>query len=692
MTPADPHGEAGLLAYLALRGVGRVLPRPAEATRDVPRTAPRLVRAAHQHQLSSPGDERARARLRVEPVAGVAGAAGDGRRGRKRRGALGTEPRQGHGVEPPRVCPQLYAAAPRAQGASGRRPGGPPEGQAPLDGARPPAVALRLAMPDPRRFGASASRRPEDEHRSRASASTRSRAAARARVPTPRARLARPQIQASAIEASQIATIHSVAQKKNDALSRWIWAARRKGRAGSRIRAGSSGMSRCVSSVTRRATATSRATLEPPKASARQGWPLVHWPRPGKTRPERGRTGTPSVIRAHSYLFRAGPIMARLPTLPVTIDRGPRPYQTVSPEEAERLLALGAVVLDVRTPREHEELGHIPGALLLPVELAAVAPAVVPDDGRPVVVVCEHGVRSRQAAALLAEAGVAACNMAGGMSRWTGPRVHEPSPISGPSPWLLSNAHLAPRGARTLDVACGRGRHALLLAGAGFPVRAVDRDAGQVAWLNALARRLQLPLDAEVVDLESAAADLGEEEWELVLVFNYLHRPLVPRARPRAEAGRDPALRDLHDGAGEARPADEPRSPPRAGRAAAARGPARGAASARGRDRRALARVRGGPQAAVPTLAQHGDEPDGGHGQRRRRAAEPQAPGQEGGLAFEGSGERGRRGRGRGRSRRARRSPPRRGAPRVVRRESPAAGHSRPKGTAHSRYCALCRP
>ena len=217
-----------------------------------------------------------------------------------------------------------------------------------------------------------------------------------------------------------------------------------------------------------------------------------------------------------------------MPTLPVTIDRGPRPYQNVSPEEAERLLALGAVVLDVRTPREHEELGHIPGALLLPVELVAVAPAVLPDDGRPVVVVCEHGVRSRQAAALLAAAGVPACNMAGGMSRWTGPRVHEPSPISGPSPWLLANALLAPRGARTLDVASGRGRHALLLASAGFPVRAVDRDAGQVAWLNAVGRRLQLPLDARVVDLEDAAADLGEEEWELVLVFNYLHRPLFP--------------------------------------------------------------------------------------------------------------------------------------------------------------------
>jgi rhodanese-related sulfurtransferase len=216
-----------------------------------------------------------------------------------------------------------------------------------------------------------------------------------------------------------------------------------------------------------------------------------------------------------------------LPTLPVTIDRGRRAHQDVSPEEVDGLLARGAAVLDVRTPREHEELGHIPGALLLPVELVAAAPAVLADD-RPVVVVCEHGVRSRRAAALLAEAGVEAFHMTGGMSRWGGPREHGPSRVAGPSPWLLSNALVAPRGARTLDLACGRGRHALFLASAGYPVRAVDREPGQVGWLNALARRLQLPLDAAVVDLEVGDVDLGEEEWELVLVFNYLHRPLFP--------------------------------------------------------------------------------------------------------------------------------------------------------------------
>jgi rhodanese-related sulfurtransferase len=219
---------------------------------------------------------------------------------------------------------------------------------------------------------------------------------------------------------------------------------------------------------------------------------------------------------------------------PATIDRGPSPFHDVSPIEAERLLAEGAIVLDVRTPREHEELGHVPGALLLPVELVASAPAVLPE-GRPVLVICEHGRRSRQAAALLAEAGLGSVlNVTGGMSRWTGPREFGPAAITGPSSWLLSNALSAPRGARTLDVACGRGRHALVLASAGFPVRAIDRDPVRIEALGRVARRLRLPIDTAVVDLEdgkdatSAGADLGDEEWELVLVFNYLHRPLVP--------------------------------------------------------------------------------------------------------------------------------------------------------------------
>jgi len=203
--------------------------------------------------------------------------------------------------------------------------------------------------------------------------------------------------------------------------------------------------------------------------------------------------------------------------------------EAAGPEQAAALVAAGAFVLDLRAARDSEQDGHLPGARRLPHEALASAPAVVPEDGRPVLLVCEHGLRSRRAAAFLAEAGVPnVAWLAGGMARWPGARETGPARAVGPSAWLLANARLAPCGARTLDVACGRGRHALLLASAGSLVRAVDRDFARVRWLDAVARRLRLPLEARVADLEQDSACLGEEEWELVLVFRYLQRSLFP--------------------------------------------------------------------------------------------------------------------------------------------------------------------
>jgi rhodanese-related sulfurtransferase len=214
---------------------------------------------------------------------------------------------------------------------------------------------------------------------------------------------------------------------------------------------------------------------------------------------------------------------------PGTIDRASRPFQDVPPSEAKKLLAEGAVALDVRSAREHEEAGHIPGSLLLPLAYLAAAPAVLPEDDRPVVVYCSDGVRSHRAARRLAEAGIEGLFiLSGGIEEWSGPVERVRSPVSGPSSWLVTNTSLVSPGARTLDVACGRGRHALLLASAGYMVRALDRDVARVERLGALARRLRLPLDAEVVDLENGRADLGSEEWDLVLVFRFLHRPLFP--------------------------------------------------------------------------------------------------------------------------------------------------------------------
>jgi rhodanese-related sulfurtransferase len=201
----------------------------------------------------------------------------------------------------------------------------------------------------------------------------------------------------------------------------------------------------------------------------------------------------------------------------------------VSASEAESLLKAGALAVDVRTASEHEEAGHIPGSVLLPLAVLASAPAVLPEDGRAVVVYCSNGVRARRAVRRMAEAGLENLHVLDrGLQEWSGARESGPSPAAGPSSWLLTGTSLVPPGARTLDVACGRGRHALFLAAAGSLVRALDRDPDRVARLNALARRLRLPLDAAVADLENGSHDLGEEEYELILVFRYLHRPVFP--------------------------------------------------------------------------------------------------------------------------------------------------------------------
>lgn len=199
-------------------------------------------------------------------------------------------------------------------------------------------------------------------------------------------------------------------------------------------------------------------------------------------------------------------------------------------DEAAALLAAGPLtVLDVRTPDEHARLGHLPGSRLLPVDLMLSAPAVLPEDGRPLLVYCEHGVRSAHAAAVLAAAGLGPVyDLAGGMAAWQGARDFGASPVDGPAGWLLENGDLLRPGMRVLDVAAGRGRHALVLAGAGLAVTAIDRDETRMARLADLAARLGLSIETRVCDLESGTVDLGDGAYDLVVVTHYLHRPLLP--------------------------------------------------------------------------------------------------------------------------------------------------------------------
>jgi SAM-dependent methyltransferase len=95
-----------------------------------------------------------------------------------------------------------------------------------------------------------------------------------------------------------------------------------------------------------------------------------------------------------------------------------------------------------------------------------------------------------------------------------------------PSAWVVRFAGLIPAG-RVLDLACGGGRHARLMAGLGHVVLAVDRDTA------ALAAASGPGVDTLAFDLEHPTA-ANHPEWPLlpqvfagIVVSNYLHRALM---------------------------------------------------------------------------------------------------------------------------------------------------------------------
>ncbi len=100
-----------------------------------------------------------------------------------------------------------------------------------------------------------------------------------------------------------------------------------------------------------------------------------------------------------------------------------------------------------------------------------------------------------------------------------------------PAGWLTGNRHLLPTAGTALDVACGRGRHALWLAGQGFRVTAVDRDATALGHLAEGARARGLAgIVTAVMDLERDGDDvLPAEGFDVIVVVHYLHRPLFPQ-------------------------------------------------------------------------------------------------------------------------------------------------------------------
>jgi tellurite methyltransferase len=106
----------------------------------------------------------------------------------------------------------------------------------------------------------------------------------------------------------------------------------------------------------------------------------------------------------------------------------------------------------------------------------------------------------------------------------------EPMP---PSALVTELEPILPRRARTLDLAGGRGRHALWLARLGLDVTLVDVSGVGLELARQAAESAGLAVKTEQIDLEAAPFPAGP--WDLILSFHYLQRSLF-RAFPSALA------------------------------------------------------------------------------------------------------------------------------------------------------------
>jgi SAM-dependent methyltransferase len=102
-----------------------------------------------------------------------------------------------------------------------------------------------------------------------------------------------------------------------------------------------------------------------------------------------------------------------------------------------------------------------------------------------------------------------------------------------PSPfierWVRRLAASRRSGARALDVACGRGRHARLLAASGYDTVGIDWQLAALTALRDQAARDALPLPVVCADLTQFP--LPRARFDIVVVTRYLDRGLFDDLR-----------------------------------------------------------------------------------------------------------------------------------------------------------------
>jgi SAM-dependent methyltransferase len=93
--------------------------------------------------------------------------------------------------------------------------------------------------------------------------------------------------------------------------------------------------------------------------------------------------------------------------------------------------------------------------------------------------------------------------------------------IAEASSWVKRFARAIPKDGTILDLACGAGRHAVLMASLGHSVLAVDQD------ISALEHLKNTRIRTQQVDLEGELWPLAGLLFSGIVVTNYLYRPFL---------------------------------------------------------------------------------------------------------------------------------------------------------------------
>jgi SAM-dependent methyltransferase len=95
-----------------------------------------------------------------------------------------------------------------------------------------------------------------------------------------------------------------------------------------------------------------------------------------------------------------------------------------------------------------------------------------------------------------------------------------------PSTWFVWHEGLIGPGRRVLDVACGRGRHAIAAARRGADVVAIDVAGSELQAGEKAARKSGVMVDWIAADLTHDPLPRGP--FDVVMMFNYLDRTRMP--------------------------------------------------------------------------------------------------------------------------------------------------------------------